>query len=259
MAAVAGGPTTTAITACVCWLRTPCGNSIALVPPCWLASPWHWACIAAAPSSKLAPGSSACNFGQSKPAANRGIFNGHEKPGGSPPPLSLSLTRSITMHTITNDGTRLFLSRLGDRGSPPLILAHGTFTNQRSCAPLASHLAARGWQCWLFDWRGHGHSDQPPAAFNFETLASQDVPAVLRVVEENCGPLRPFGLGHSAGAVIASMWLARQPAGCGWTDRAAAPPRVAATRRRTRWRRGPGRACGPRCDRRSAGHGHFVP
>ncbi len=118
------------------------------------------------------------------------------------------------MHTLTDDGTRLFLSRMGDRGSPPLILAHGTFTNQRSCAPLASHLAARGWQCWLFDWRGHGYSDQPRASFNFETLARQDVPAVLRVVEENCGPLRPFWLGHSAGAVIAAMWLARQAPAC---------------------------------------------
>lgn len=118
------------------------------------------------------------------------------------------------MHILTDDGTRLFLSRIGDRGCPPLILAHGTFTTQRSCAPLASHLAARGWQCWLFDWRGHGHSDQPPAAFDFETLASQDVPAVLREVEESSGPLRPFWLGHSAGAVIASMWLARQPPAC---------------------------------------------
>lgn len=118
------------------------------------------------------------------------------------------------MHTLTDDGTRLFLSRMGDRGSPPLILAHGTFSNQRSCAPLASHLAARGWQCWLFDWRGHGHSDTPRHSFNFETLASQDVPAVLRVVEENCAPLRPFWLGHSAGAVIAAMWLARQAPAC---------------------------------------------
>ena len=118
------------------------------------------------------------------------------------------------MHTLTDDGTRLFLSRMGDRGSPPLILAHGTFSNQRSCAPLASHLAARGWQCWLFDWRGHGHSDTPRHSFNFETLASQDVPAVIRVVEENCGPLRPFWLGHSAGAVIATMWLARQAPAC---------------------------------------------
>ena len=54
------------------------------------------------------------------------------------------------MHTLTDDGTRLFLSRMGDRGSPPLILAHGTFSNQRSCAPLASHLAARGWHFYKF-------------------------------------------------------------------------------------------------------------
>jgi predicted alpha/beta hydrolase len=47
----------------------------------------------------------------------------------------------------------------------------------------------------LFDWRGHGHSDTPRHSFDFETLASQDVPAVLRVVEENCTPLRPFWLG----------------------------------------------------------------
>ncbi|WP_287881583.1 alpha/beta fold hydrolase [Aquitalea sp.] len=158
--------------------------------------------------------SNTSKFGQSKRAINPGIFNGHvtgPASDASPPPLS---DRFLTMHTLTDDGTRLFLSRMGDRGSPPLILAHGTFTNQRSCAPLASHLAARGWQCWLFDWRGHGYSDQPRASFNFETLARQDVPAVLRVVEENCGPLRPFWLGHSAGAVIAAMWLARQAPAC---------------------------------------------
>ncbi|WP_199103156.1 alpha/beta fold hydrolase [Aquitalea sp. ASV11] len=153
-------------------------------------------------------------FGQSKRVINPGIFNGHvtgPASDASPPPLS---DRFLTMHTLTDDGTRLFLSRMGDRGSPPLILAHGTFSNQRSCAPLASHLAARGWQCWLFDWRGHGHSDTPRRSFDFETLAMQDVPAVLRAVEENCAPLRPFWLGHSAGAVIAAMWLARQAPAC---------------------------------------------
>jgi len=116
------------------------------------------------------------------------------------------------MHTLTDDGTRLFINRIGDRDSPPLILSHGTFSNQRSCTPLASHLAARGWQCWLFDWRGHGESSMPALPYDFETIAAQDVVAMLRVVEEECGSRHPFWLGHSGGALIASIWLARQKA-----------------------------------------------
>ncbi|PXX42734.1 alpha/beta hydrolase [Aquitalea magnusonii] len=118
------------------------------------------------------------------------------------------------MHTITDDGTRLFISRIGDRDCPPLILSHGTFSNQRSCTPLARHLAALGWQCWLFDWRGHGSSAMPRHPYNFETIAGQDVVAILRAVEEECAPQRPFWLGHSGGGLIASLWLARQGADC---------------------------------------------
>ncbi|MBV8681027.1 MAG: alpha/beta fold hydrolase [Aquitalea sp.] len=118
------------------------------------------------------------------------------------------------MHTLTDDGTRLFISRLGDRGCPPLIVSHGTFSNQRSCTPLARYLAGQGWQCWLFDWRSHGNSSLPARAYNFETIAAQEVVAMLRLVEEECGLLRPFWLGHSAGALIAAIWLARQQAAC---------------------------------------------
>jgi pimeloyl-ACP methyl ester carboxylesterase len=66
----------------------------------------------------------------------------------------------------------------------------------------------------LFDWRGHGHSDTPRHSFDFETLAMQDVPAVIAGGGRKLRAAAALLVGHSAGAVIAAMWLARQAPAC---------------------------------------------
>lgn len=110
----------------------------------------------------------------------------------------------------TADGVRLRLQRIGDPGGVPVILAHGTFSNHRSCIGLANFLAKKGYSCWIFDWRGHGKSDRPRTPHTFDDIAMLDVPAVIDAVTSRSSD-RVFWLGHSGGGLILLMWMARFP------------------------------------------------
>ncbi|CAN7426696.1 lysophospholipase [Trinickia sp. LjRoot230] len=112
----------------------------------------------------------------------------------------------------TRDGVRLALIRVGNGRGAPVVLTHGTFSNHRSCMALAAFLAARGLACWVFDWRGHGRSAQPRAPYTFDTVAMEDVPAVIDAVRARSAGQRIFWVGHSGGGLVAAMWMARNPA-----------------------------------------------
>ncbi|MDF3936745.1 alpha/beta fold hydrolase [Pseudomonas citronellolis] len=111
----------------------------------------------------------------------------------------------------TADGLELALYRIGAAEGPAVVLTHGTFSNYRSCLGLAESLAARGFACWVFDWRGHGASDRDEFRHSFDEVATHDVPAVLDAVRERSGQPAAFWIGHSGGGLIASMWTARHP------------------------------------------------
>ncbi|WP_160288463.1 alpha/beta fold hydrolase [Pseudomonas knackmussii] len=112
----------------------------------------------------------------------------------------------------TGDGLHLALYRIGAADGLPVILTHGTFSNYRSCLGLANFLAARGFACWIFDWRGHGASDNGDFRHSFDEVAAHDVPAVLDAVHQRSSQPAQFWIGHSGGGLIASMWAARNPA-----------------------------------------------
>lgn len=92
----------------------------------------------------------------------------------------------------------------------PVLLAHGTFSNHRTCRGLARYLATLGHDCWLIDYEGHGFSDvvQPPADFETLFLTGTEV-ALLYLSDLTARPVH--WIGHSGGGLAALMALARRP------------------------------------------------
>jgi predicted alpha/beta hydrolase len=106
-----------------------------------------------------------------------------------------------------------------------------------------SHLAERGWETWLADFRGHGRSGPSPrtgATWGYDDLVRFDVPALVAAARAEAGRLPVVVLGHSLGGhvTVAAVATGASPPpdaivglSCAVWDR-----RLAG-RRRTRWRR----------------------
>ncbi len=77
---------------------------------------------------------------------------------------------------------------------------------------LAKYLARRGYDCWVLDLRGHGHSEAPPTEPTFETFATLDVAAAVGAVCRETGHDRVMWVGHSGGGFLPLMAIARDPA-----------------------------------------------
>lgn len=119
--------------------------------------------------------------------------------------------------TRSERGASLALKRLSrvasnelEHPGEPVILAHGTFSNHRTCGGLARYLAGRGYDCWLFDYEGHGDSNKvhPPA--DFETMFLTGSQSALRYVSNATGQ-KVHWIGHSGGGLAALMSIAREP------------------------------------------------
>lgn len=120
-----------------------------------------------------------------------------------------------TRFTVQSDrGATLALQRIdgtknGDATVLPVLLAHGTFSNHRTCGGLARYLAARGHDCWLLDYEGHGDSDTVEPSADFESLFLSGTRCALEFVSDTTG--RPIHwVGHSGGGLAALMTMARQ-------------------------------------------------
>ncbi len=123
---------------------------------------------------------------------------------------------------INGSGTRLALTRtLSNTVSPtiakpknnpkPILLAHGTFSNHRSVRGLAQHLAGSGYDCWILDFQGHGHSDKPAVKPRFESMCIEDATAALDHLK-TLYPSQPVvWIGHSAGGLAVLSLLCRFP------------------------------------------------
>jgi pimeloyl-ACP methyl ester carboxylesterase len=99
---------------------------------------------------------------------------------------------------------RTVYDRAGD--GPAVVLLHGLGDGRGTWAPIVERLQADT-TCFAIDLRGHGDSDAPGAYGHEEMVA--DVEAVL--AQEHLS--RPLVVGHSFGAVVASMLAARGRAG----------------------------------------------
>lgn len=117
---------------------------------------------------------------------------------------------------LSSRGARLVLHHVGPAEDTcharkaSVILAHGTFSNYRTCGGLARYLAGRGHDCWLLDFEGHGCSDKILPAADFETMFLSGANAALdHVVTMTQG--RIHWVGHSGGGLAALMALAKRP------------------------------------------------
>jgi oxygen-independent coproporphyrinogen-3 oxidase len=117
------------------------------------------------------------------------------------------------VHEVTTaDGAGLAVRRIGARRrGPPVILTHGMFSNQSICVPLARYLAREGFECWVYDWRGHGQSTSGGTPPTFDRLAALDVPAMISFVRERTACERVAWVAHSGGGLALLMHLARVP------------------------------------------------
>ena len=94
---------------------------------------------------------------------------------------------------------------------PPVILTHGTFSNARICMELAGFLNTAGFDCWIYEWRGHGQSEYGQLSPDAEGFARHDVPAVIeRVLAETMNE-RCIWVAHSGGGFLPLMYMARNP------------------------------------------------
>ena len=120
---------------------------------------------------------------------------------------------TLKQHSIKNrSGVRLCLhqSEAADACIGTVILAHGMFSNYRTCRGLASYLTTQHYDCWLLDYQGHGLSDHPDHAPDFESMCLEDTESTLDFIQSSSDkPI--WWLGHSGGGLAILMFLARNP------------------------------------------------
>ena len=73
------------------------------------------------------------------------------------------MSDATIQHVTTADNVSLTVHRIGDPTGVPVLLAPGTFTNWSFWlgtrgTGFARELAARGFEAWVIDFRGHGFS-----------------------------------------------------------------------------------------------------
>lgn len=97
---------------------------------------------------------------------------------------------------------------------PPVVLVHGSFSNRgfwlsNKGEGLARHLLDEGFDVWLMETRGHGHSprNQDYLRNDVERYARFDLAAVNEFIMEKTAQ-RPFWIGHSLGGVTIAAALA---------------------------------------------------
>ncbi|MGH1371545.1 MAG: alpha/beta hydrolase [Cellvibrionaceae bacterium] len=96
----------------------------------------------------------------------------------------------------------------------PLVLVHGLYQNKRmwcsDSATLAESLVAVGFDVWMLEFRGHGHSpiNQLYSRNTMADYARYDLPAVNMFIEEQTGkPVNWLGCGAGGGALLMALAL----------------------------------------------------
>ena len=105
------------------------------------------------------------------------------------------------------------------RDGAPVILLHGLVASlhqfdlvDEESPCLARFLSSRGWDVWLFNWRGAGRgplrSALPPGQrrWSADELIVEDLPAIVARVRRATGE-RPYLIGHSLGGMSIAAWL----------------------------------------------------
>ncbi len=128
------------------------------------------------------------------------------------------------LRPVAADGVELAITRVRAVGAAraACLCAHAMMARSSYllAAGFADHLAARGIEVFLLDFRGHGKSDRPPS-WTFDDLVTLDLPAAVGAAAEAAGvpPSRLGYLGHSLGGLVGLAGFA--------TGAAPAPERMA--------------------------------
>lgn len=107
---------------------------------------------------------------------------------------------------ITEDGTRLWYRVEGE--GPALVCQNGVGVTTTFWESAARRFARRGYRTVLWDYRGHGQSDDPadPGTFTLETCVD-DLKDLLDALEVDAACL----LGHSMGSQLGWEFYRRNP------------------------------------------------
>ncbi|WP_232364139.1 alpha/beta fold hydrolase [Desulforapulum autotrophicum] len=90
-----------------------------------------------------------------------------------------------------------------------MILTHGTFSNALICAKIAEFLNDNGFECWIYEWVGHGRSKYGALYPDVEDFAINDVPAVVQAILAKTDKPSCIWVAHSGGGFLPLIYMAR--------------------------------------------------
>jgi lysophospholipase len=115
----------------------------------------------------------------------------------------------------TDDGLALHWQSWTPPGDPDgvLLFVHGLAEHSGRYLNPVRHFVARGWACYGFDYRGHGHSPgQRVHVGSFDEYLS-DLGDGHRLVRIRHPGERIFVVGHSQGGLVTLLYAGNQPPG----------------------------------------------
>jgi alpha-beta hydrolase superfamily lysophospholipase len=117
--------------------------------------------------------------------------------------------------TESGDGTRLFWRRrtAGPAARATLLFVHGLAEHSGRYMHVLDHFAARGFDCWGLDYRGHGQS--PGLRVHVDRFGEfdEDVAAVRHLAATTCDGLPLVLVGHSQGGLLVLRQALAEPQG----------------------------------------------
>lgn len=113
------------------------------------------------------------------------------------------------------DGTQLFWSRRTEGGPAPatLLFVHGLAEHSGRYGHVLGHFAKRGFDCWAFDYRGHGRSPGLRVHIDRFDELDGDVAAVRNMVAEASPGVPLVMVGHSQGGLLTLRHALARPRG----------------------------------------------
>jgi alpha-beta hydrolase superfamily lysophospholipase len=122
-----------------------------------------------------------------------------------------SLPQPIFIKGKSNSQIALYRYANPSSTCPPVILTHGTFSNANICSKLAEFLNANGFECWIYEWAGHGLSEYGDLYPDAEEFALNDVPKVIQAVFAETNITSCIWVAHSGGGFLPLIYMARNP------------------------------------------------
>ncbi len=114
-------------------------------------------------------------------------------------------TRRPMAFATADDGTQIWYEIVGPRDGPPLLMIQGLGADSKGWLRQRRAMS-RHYRCVLFDNRGVGRSDKPPAPYELEVMAA-DAVAVLN----DAGIATAHVMGASMGGVLSQILAVRYP------------------------------------------------